>query len=77
MIDQLVALAGMILIAALAFCLFDAGGAADGDPCGASLVPSVGLVMPFLVTLAGRVLPEADETYFLCASDLPAPPPRA
>ena len=76
MVHRLVALAGVILIAALALCLLDAGGPADGDLCSASALPSVGLVMLFLVTLTGRVLPEADETYLLCPSDLPAPPPR-
>ena len=77
MVHRIVALTGVILVAALALCLLDAGSAADGDLCSASLVPSVGLVMLFLGLLTGRVLPEADETYVLCPSDLPAPPPRA
>jgi hypothetical protein len=77
MIYRLVALAGVILIAALALCLLDAGGGADGDLCSHSAVPGIGLAMLFLVTLTGRVLPEADETYLLCPSDRLAPPPRA
>ena len=74
---RLVALAGVILIAAVAFCLLDAGSAADGDLCSPSAVPGVGLAMLFLVMLTGRVLPEADEIYLLCPSDRLAPPPRA
>lgn len=77
MIHRLVALAAVILIATLMLCLLDVGHAADGDLCSASAVPSVGLAMLSLVTLTGRVLPEADETYLFCPSDRLAPPPRA
>ena len=77
MVHRLVALAGVILIAALAFCLLHAGSVADGDLCSASAVPGVGLAMLFLIMLTGRVLAEADETYLLCPSDRLAPPPRA
>jgi len=77
MVHRLVALAGVILIATLAFCLLDAGHGADGDLCGGSAVPGVGLAMLFLIMLTGRVLPEADATYLLSPSDRLAPPPRA
>jgi hypothetical protein len=77
MVHRLVALVGVILIAALAFCLLDAGHAADGDLCSASAVPGVGLAMLFLIMLTGRILPEADEICRLCPADRLAPPPRA
>jgi hypothetical protein len=77
MVHRLVALAGVILIAALAFCLLDAGHAADGDLCSGSAVLGIGLAMVFLIMLTGRVLPEADATYLLYPSDRLAPPPRA
>jgi hypothetical protein len=77
MVQRFVALAGVILIAALAVCLLDAGHAADGDLCSGSTVLGGGLAMLFLITLTGRVLPEADATYLPCPSDQLAPPPRA
>jgi hypothetical protein len=75
MVHRLVALGAVILIATLAVCLLDAVG--DGDLCGAWAVPSIGLAMVSVVTLTGRVLPEADEIYLPCLSDRLAPPPRA
>ena len=77
MLYRLVAVAGVLLIAAFALCLLDASHAADGDLCSASVVPSVGLAVPFLAILTGRVLPEADATYLLCPSDRLVPPPRS
>jgi hypothetical protein len=76
MVHRVVALAGVILIAALAFCLLDAGHAAEADLCGA-LGPSVGLTLLLLVTLTGRVLPPAADAYALSPLDRPVPPPRA
>lgn len=76
MVRRFMALAGVVLIAVLAFCLLDGGHAADGDLCSGLAVLSVGLAMASLVTLTGRILPVVTETYRLCPSDLLAPPPR-
>lgn len=72
---QLIALAGIVLMLAVALCVFDGGEGLNSDLWLMSLAIPTGTLIIFLVLAGGLVL-SPPETYRLLLADLSSPPPK-
>jgi hypothetical protein len=74
---ELMALAGIVLMLAIALCVFDGGDGLNSDLCLMSLaIPTGTLIILFLALVGGLVL-SPPETYRLFLADRSSPPPKA
>jgi len=74
---KLLALAGIVLVLAVALCVFDGDHGLNSDLCLMSLtIPTGTQVILFLALVESLVL-SRPETYRLLLADLSSPPPKA
>ena len=76
-LGRVLALAAVVLIAAVGFCLLEVDHGIGGDPCTAALVMSIGLFAAFSLIPIGSLRPAVATAYRFYPGDLPAPPPKA
>jgi len=74
---KLMALAGIVLMLAVALCVFDGDHGLNSDLCLMSSAIPTGTQIILFLALAGGFLLSPPETYRLLLADLSAPPPRA
>lgn len=74
---KLMAVAGIVLMLAVAFCVFDRDDGLNSDLCLMSLAIPTGTLMILFLALAGALVLSPPETYRLLLADLSSPPPKA
>ncbi len=74
---KLMALAGIVLMLAVALCVFDGDHGLNSDLCLISLAIPTGTQIILFLALAGGLLLSPPETYRLLLADLSSPPPKA
>lgn len=74
---RLMALAGIVLMLGVAFCVFDGDNGLNSDLCLMSLAMPTGTLMILSLALAGGLVLGHPEIYRLLLADLASPPPKA